>query len=299
MDCVKSIGNFYAQKILIECPKIRHSAGTVISMKKLLIVIAVLGLLALAYYLGNQHRLATQSNGPIEHSPSAVEEAPPPATNTPVPVSRPDTNSVAAPDTPAVPLPALDQSDAVIREKMGHLHTIAQLDKLFIFDSIIRKFVVTVDNMTEAKLPQKFKFTRLPRNKFLVQTASDGTEYIDPANYDRYVPYVRFVESLDTHSLVELYYQYYPLFQEAYVDLGYPDREFNDRLIEVLDHLLATPDMDEPVQLLQPNVNYTFADKQLEALSGGQKLLIRIGPSNAGKIRSWLQDVRRELMVVR
>jgi hypothetical protein len=182
---------------------------------------------------------------------------------------------------------------------MEQLQNIAQLDRLFIFDSIIRKFVVTVDNMTEAKLPQKFKFTRLPRNKFLIQRAGDGTEYIDPANYDRYAPYVRFVESLDTRSLVELYDQYYPLFQQAYVDLGYPDRDFNDRLVEVLDHLLATPDVDKPVQLLQPKVFYTFADENLEALSGGQKLMIRIGRSNAGRIKSWIQNVRQELMAVR
>jgi len=268
-------------------------------MKKLLIVIAVLGLLAVAYYLGDQHRLSMQSNGPIEQPAPVTEEGPLPATETPVPVQRPATNTIAAPETTATPLPELDQSDAVLREEMGHLDSIAQLDKLFVFDSIIRKFVVTVDNITEAKLPQKFKFTRLPRDKFLVQQAADGTEYIDPANYHRYAPYVRFVESLDTHSLVKLYYQYYPLFQQAYADLGYPDRDFNDRLLEVLDHLLATPDVDEPVQLLQPNVNYTFADEKLEALSGGQKLMIRIGRSNAGKIKSWLQNVRQELMAAR
>ena len=43
-----------------------------------------------------------------------------------------------------------------------------------------------------------------------------------------------------------MYKQYYPLFQQAYVDLGYPEGYFNDRLVEVIDHLLATPGRDRP-----------------------------------------------------
>ena len=282
---------------VIEYDKIRFSGGAVFSMKKFLITIGVLGILALGFYLGGRQQQTEQQNIAVQLRPTIADNEP--TTNTPATVKRPATNTLTTTNTTAIPLPELDQSDAVIRKEMGHLHNNMQLDKLFVFDSIIRKFVVTVDNMTEAKLPQKFKFTRLPRNKFQIQKAGDGTEYIDQTNYDRYTPYVAFVESLDTGRLVGLYYQYYPLFQQAYADLGYPDRDFNNRLIAVLDHLLATPEVDNPIQLLQPKVYYTFADEELEALSGGQKLMIRIGRSNAARIKSWLQNVRQELIAVR
>jgi hypothetical protein len=90
-----------------------------------------------------------------------------------------------------------------------------------------------------------------------------------------------------------MYKQYYPLFQQAYVDLGYPDGYFNDRLVEVIDHLLATPDIAGPVQLKRPSVNYEFADTELENRSAGQKALIRMGSDNAAVVKAKLRELRK------
>jgi DUF3014 family protein len=87
-----------------------------------------------------------------------------------------------------------------------------------------------------------------------------------------------------------------PLFQEAYEDLGHPNAVFNTRLIEVIDHLLQTPDVPGPIRLVQPSVYYRYADPRIEALSSGQKLLIRMGPQNAGVIKSKLREIREELL---
>ena len=51
------------------------------------------------------------------------------------------------------------------------------------------------------------------------------------------------MESVDTGRLAALYVRFYPLFQQAYRDLGYPNGYFNDRLVEVIDHLLVTPEI--------------------------------------------------------
>jgi hypothetical protein len=83
--------------------------------------------------------------------------------------------------------------------------------------------------------------------------------------------------------------------QQAFAQLGYPDGYFNDRVIAVIDHLLATPEPEEPVRLLQPHVLYEFADPELEALSGGQKLLIRMGPDHAARIKTVLQNFRTRI----
>ena len=56
---------------------------------------------------------------------------------------------------------------------------------------------------------------------------------IDPANYRRYTPLVNLLAALDTRQTVAVYKRLYPLFQEAYEGLGYPDAYINDRLIEV------------------------------------------------------------------
>jgi hypothetical protein len=95
--------------------------------------------------------------------------------------------------------------------------------------------------------------------------------------------------------LVGIYRHYYPLFQQAYTDLGYPDGYFNNRLVEVIDHLLATPDVTGPIRLSQPGVLYEFADPSLEQLSAGQKLFLRMGSENAAALKLKLRELRREV----
>jgi hypothetical protein len=67
-------------------------------------------------------------------------------------------------------------------------------------------------------------------------------------------------------------------------------------LIEVIDHLLATPEVRDPVRLVQPRVMYEYADPQLQALSAGQKVLIRMGAANAAVVKTKLRELRTELM---
>jgi Protein of unknown function (DUF3014) len=89
-----------------------------------------------------------------------------------------------------------------------------------------------------------------------------------------------------------VYIRFYPLFQQSYQNLGYPTGYFNDRLVEVIDAMLATPEPTGPIQLERPNVMYTFADPALEARPAGQKLLIRMGPQNARVIKAKLTELR-------
>ena len=67
------------------------------------------------------------------------------------------------------------------------------------------------------------------------------------------------------------------------------------RLVVVIDHLLETPDLHEPVALTQQKVMYEFADPALEKRSAGQKLLLRSGPENERAIKSKLREIRAAL----
>ena len=267
-------------------------------MRNLVLVVIILVVAFAAYYLGQQ-----SSKPELPPAPQQPVSDITTGNNTeqkPAPIKYPVNNTTPADggavNTPAVtPLPGLDHSDDSVREALAGIYDPLQLDKLFNFKSAIRHFVVTVDNMTASKLPQKFKYTRLPADSFLVIKDADGGLSIDPKNYNRYTPYIRFVETVDMNGLAQLYFRYYPLFQQAYQDLGYPDRYFNDRLVAVIDHLLATPDVRDPVKLKQPVVYYTFADPALEQLSAGQKLMIRIGHDNAVRVKECLRRLRVEL----
>jgi hypothetical protein len=209
-----------------------------------------------------------------------VPETPPPREVSPEPVEE------------YVPLPELDESDAAMQEAMAAAADAQQISSLFVPENFIRQFVVNIDNLTQPKLPQKFRIYNPPSGRFAVREGGDETVTLDPANFERYAPFVRFLDSIDTDRAVRVYMRFYPLFQQAYQDLGYPDRYFNDRFVEVIDHLLKAPQVQGPIALVQPRVYYQFANPELEALSAGQKLLIRIGPANAEIVKSRLRELR-------
>jgi len=234
-----------------------------------------------------------------------AENPPPPAAEIeplrrfPVPQAGADSGATdTAPGTePPQPLPPLRDSDAALLESLGRQLDPDRLGKLLIVKNLIKRLVVTIDNLPRAKLPLRRLPTTPPPGKFQVAKTADGATEIAPANYARYEDYVRLVEDLDTQALVSVYFHFYPLFQQAYSELGYKSAYFNDRLVEVIDHLLATPKLTAPVRLVQPSVYYKYADPRLESLSAGQKILIRIGNDNAIKLKAKLQELREALVM--
>ena len=194
------------------------------------------------------------------------------------------------------PLPALDESDESVKQSLLEISGSLRLEELFIFDSFIRHFVVTIDNMTGKKLPQRYVFTAKPADKFSVIKQVETEEiWLDEKNFNRYNAFINLAQKIDMKQAVKFYVRFYPLFQQAYQDLGYPGHYFNDRLIKVIDHVLLTPEVQGPIKLIQPKVFYVFSDQTLENLSAGQKILIRIGPQNAQIVRTKLKELRQYL----
>ncbi len=200
----------------------------------------------------------------------------------------------------AIPLPPLNESDAVMQEILGRYYRAGNLNEIFVFNEFIRHVVVSIDNMTTKKLPQRFVFTQKPGAGFMTIPAAVENEYLlDEHNFTRYRRFLQFADVVDNQQLVSVYVRYYPLFQQAYDELGYSGRYFNDRLIEVIDHLLQTPEVQGPIKLLRPKVYYQFADPDLESLSAGQKILLRIGHGNALLVKSRLKALRRILTTLK
>jgi hypothetical protein len=227
--------------------------------------------------------------------PVVQSEAPPqPTVQHPVQPSPQDVAQTAPLLSPQQPLPALKESDVPMGEVLARLFAERKLDRFFILDHFIERFVVTVDNLPNPQLPNTHLPVKSPKGHFLAQP-SDEQFVIDPANARRYTPLIELLSALDAEQVVAVYKRLYPLFQQAYQGLGYPDGYFNDRLVEVIDHLLSTPQVQGPVLLVRPKGLYLFADPELEALSAGRKIMLRIGPRNAERLRPLLRDYRRLL----
>jgi hypothetical protein len=234
------------------------------------------------FYLHNRHPLPSV---PVAaQAPAPAEPAAEPAIQHPLPAGR---------ENPALkgPVPALGDSDPALSDALKTLIGADAVKDYLRPESIVRHLVVTIDNLPRQKIAVEKRPTNDAAGTFLAK-GDELHATLDPQNFARYQPMVAVISKLDMQQVAAVYVHFYPLFQEAYQDLGYPNGYFNDRLVQVIDSLLATPQPAAPIQLVRPNVMYTFADPALESRPAGQKLLIRMGPDNAAAVKAKLTELR-------
>ena len=257
-------------------------------LRRLIVLGIVAALTATLYYWLRSERHHAEPPAPV---PSQVKTPPPPPAGPPSSGPQPLIRFPVPAATREAPLPALDQSDGVVKDRLSALTGPDVFQALFVPKDIIQRIVVTVDNLPRRRLPQRYLALTPVDGRFRV-TGKEDAQVISDNNYRRYTPYVKLAEAVDTGRLVALYRYLYPLFQAAYRDLGFPHGNFNDRVIEVIDDMLDTPAVHGPVRVVQPGVYYKFTDPALEARSAGQKILLRMGPENAARIKARLRALR-------
>jgi len=195
-----------------------------------------------------------------------------------------------------VALPPLDDSDAFFLLDIASIFG-QDIESLLLREGVIDRLVATVDNLPRRHVSEQVRpVGRLPQAFVAVESPdADARLQLGEDNYRRYDALVAHIAAADTDAIAEMYRRYYPLFQQSYERLGYPDAYFNDRLVEVIDLLLETPDPAAPPALVRPNVLYEFADPDLERLASGQKLLLRMGSEHAATIKQVLRALRERI----
>jgi DUF3014 family protein len=193
------------------------------------------------------------------------------------------------------PLPTLNESDAPFGKTLSELIGSPALQRFLNLDGLIRRIVATVDNLPRESVAARVNAVK-PLGGAFVTRGRDTSLVVAPENAARYGAVVRLVQQLDARQAVALYVRFYPLFQEAYVELGYPGKYFNDRLVEAIDDLLEAPEIEGPIALAQPHVLYEYADPELESRSAGQKLMMRIGRANESAVKGKLRELREEIL---
>jgi hypothetical protein len=248
--------------------------------------IVVLGLVGAVYYYKYHSAVPevpvqTQAPQPPVEAPQAATE---PAVKNPIPET-----------TDTKPLPPLKESDSEVRQSLVDVFGAKAVKQFLVPENVVRHIVVTVDNLPRKKVAVELR--PIKPTPGATATASQGdVTTLGAANFERYAPFVKVVQSTDTKSLASVYFKLYPLFQQSYEDLGYPGQYFNDRLVEVIDDMLKTPDVQGPIELTQPKVFYEYADPKLEGLSAGQKLLLRMGPTNEAAMKAKLREFRKAIV---
>lgn len=267
----------------------------------------VLAVVLAAGYFGWQHFKPRPAPVPVVAPVAQMPEVapvplPPAAPAIQHPIDPPAADTAGGP----APLPALAESDQQVGDLLTEVLTRKNVLAFLQLDGFVRRAVATVDNLAREQAPSRVWPVNPTPERFTVQRGSDGVDTIHPDNQRRYTPMVQMLESVDTAQAVALYRRLYPLFQQAYEELGFPGRYFNDRLVQVLDHLIATPVPSAPLAVTlvnvkgevpstRPWVRYEFADPALESLSAGRKMLLRIGPENQQRLQAKLRDIRQRI----
>jgi DUF3014 family protein len=215
----------------------------------------------------------------------------PPTRAAQTPAEAPATTPPAASRTP---LPALDASDSFVRELVEALSANPSWATWLATEGLVRRFAVVVDNVAEGIAPTKHVGMVTPKGKFAV-VERGKTTLVDPKSYDRYALVAEVVASLDAAGCAKAYRELKPLVQQAYRDLGYPDRDFDATLARAIDRLLATPAPTGDVELRPTVKSYRYADPALESLTPAQKQFLRMGPDNVKKVQQKLRELREQL----
>ncbi len=184
----------------------------------------------------------------------------------------------------AAQLPALDQSDDVVRAAFFALKWKPGLSSLFLNEEMIRRFVVQVDNIAQGRLIAEQALFKGLSKDFSAKSKGQGYQ-LDKSNYLRYQPYLDLLESVPPEQIAALYKQFYPLLQAAYLELGYPDQQFDDRLQQAIKVLLSAPEISDEPDLTLPSVHYAFADAETEQLGLAQKQMVRLGQANQQRLK--------------
>jgi len=279
-------------------PRRESSAGTII-----------IGLLAIAAALLGWRWYQQQQPQPVEPAPTAATApndgpapAPPPA---PLPESLEPKNPIDAIALPASGLPTVADSDTRVMSALVDLLGSQNVAEFVQFDGVVRRFVATIDNLSREQAPASAWPVQPTKQRFATEGKGEA-QTIAANNAARYNPIVLLAGSVDPAKAAKTYARLYPLFQKAYEELGYPGRYFNDRLIAVIDHLLQAPEPAGPVQVRlvevkgnvssqRPWVRYEYADPQLESLSSGQKIMVRVGLENERKLKASLRGFREQI----
>ncbi len=212
----------------------------------------------------------------------------------------PEAKKEVPPASPTVttPLPDLNQSDDYARGLMKGLSPKAKLAAWLKIENIIRVITASVDNIARGLSPRPHLGFLSPGKAFTVNE-KEGKLYVDPKSYSRYDLVADVFSSLDASKTIKVYRELEPLFQQAYRELGYPDRDFNETLIQAIKGLISTPVVQREflVKEAGKGINYQIVEEDLEGLSAAQKHLLRMGPKNTRKIQKKLREMALALGV--
>jgi len=207
----------------------------------------------------------------------------------------------ATPSTPAeemLDLPELDASDEVVRRVVSGLSARPQWASWLVSDDLVRRFVLAVVSVADGRSPAEHLPFLAPEDPFTVRESGEGM-VVDPQSYHRYDVVAATVASLDTQGVAKLFRQLHPLMEDAYRELGLPNRSFDDAVRQAFAQVLDTKVPAPPVAVEPDGGLWAYRAPDVEGLTPAQKNLVRMGPDNAALVQAKLRELADAMGVPR
>jgi len=248
----------------------------------ILIVLFIMSAVVVGYIVFQRQRAKT---------PLAVE-APVAAPAVPAP-AKPATGPLVQAEN--IPLPPLAETDALVRQLLVKLSSHPKVLAWLATNGLIENFTVATLNISDGKSPALMHWRNLtPESRFTVVNTTGGT-MLDAKSYRRYDAYAAAINALDAPGTARLYLTLKPRIMEAYRNLGFPEGDFDPVLERAMHELITTPAISNEIALREKVITYQFVDPNVEALSGAQKQLLRMGPENMRIVQNKLKDIAVQL----
>ncbi|MEO8483570.1 MAG: DUF3014 domain-containing protein [Acidobacteriota bacterium] len=192
------------------------------------------------------------------------------------------------PKRQSIELPALDDSDTLLRDLVSTLSKHPTLARLLATSGIVRGATMAVVQVGDGRTPADPLKVLRPATRLGITGTNTGK--IDPRTYQRWDAPVAALTSVSPTDAAQLYVNVKPLLDQAYVELGHPGEDFDSAIVRAIDMLAETPEVtSDPVLLRRPGY-YEHDDQALRALRPVQKQLLLTGPDNRRRVLAWLKS---------
>ena len=192
-----------------------------------------------------------------------------------------------------IDLPALGESDTLLRSLVSTLSQHPTLARFLTTDGLARASTLAVVQIGDGRTPDQPLLALRPSSRARMRGTDSGT--LDPASYGRWDSAVGALTSVAPADAAQLYVNIKPLLDEAYVELGHTDGDFDAALVRAIAMLRATPVPAEPPALVSKQGVLEYANPEFQALKPVQKQFLLLGPENQRRVLGWLDQLAASL----
>ena len=185
-------------------------------------------------------------------------------------------------------LPALAESDALLRDFILQLSKHPLLARLLATTGIVRAATLAVVQIGDGKTPSVPLRPLRPATRLQIKGTDTGP--IDPASYARWDAATVALTSIDPAAAAQVYVNVKELFDEAYREQGFANGDFDEAIVRAITRLAETPQVTSDPVLLRREGFFEHDNETLRRIPPVQRQLLLIGPANREKVMKWLRQ---------